>query len=535
MQSNDTVVQATSVITPEDYDLPHSKFRTHQLGSILWLYKQEGNVILAAPTGSGKTSFAKALSKDFKTVALVKTKSLQQQYGSAYGFDVLYGKRNYLCVDSLDESLELTCNDCPFDNMYECLVQSSCPYLRAKKKALDSNAAALNYAYWMTTRIFRRDVEALVMDECQLLPRIVLDFVGLTIDSDVKNKYGLPDFIDINPRWRNSKDFAVTWLRRCSRTVQKYIEALESKENDSIEHRRNLNSAKKFHEKIGTSIFSLDSDGNWYIRSGETAINRREGPQPGFICRPFSAKHDFPRYFLHGSHLNMLMSATVGNPAVLAEELGIESYAFRSVPNQFTPEERRVYDLGAPKINHRSFEENPKMLDQQAEAIYKAVKSLNPAWSGIIHVNAIYQARSLATLLGKMGLANRIYVPPTGLGTNEVMREWEYRKKGVPNSIIVTWNMWEGVDLFDDEICIVAKIPYGNLGSEYERLKFQLNRRFYMQEAAWKMVQGLGRVRRGRPQDYGNNKFVGIADGSFHNIISYIDKDISDSIEVFNG
>ena len=534
MQTNDSLVQGNP-ITPEDYNLPHATFRTHQLASIQWLYKQEGNVIFAAPTGSGKTSFAKALSVDFKTVALVKTKSLQQQYGTAYGFDVLYGKRNYTCVDSLDASLGLTCNDCPFDNMYECTMRGSCPYLIAKKRALESNAAALNYAYWMTTRIFRRDVQALVMDECQLLPRIVLDFVGLTIDTTVKDKYSLPNFIDIDPRWEGSKDHASTWLKRCVRSVDKYIANLELKGGDSVEHRRALDSGKKFREKLNTSLHALEGDGQWYVRSGTTALKRRDGPEPGFICRPFSAKHDFPRYFLHGSHLNMLMSATVGNPAVLAEELGIESYTFRSVPNQYTPAERRVFDLGAPKISFKSFDNDSDMLDKQAEVIYKAIVSLNPAWSGIIHVNAIYQARNLAALLSTMGLSKRMYVPPTGLGTNEVMQEWEYRKKGVPNSIIVTWNMWEGVDLFDDEICIVAKVPYGNLGSEYERLKFQLNRRFYMQEAAWKMVQGLGRIRRGRPQDYGDNKFVAIADGSFHNIMSYIDSDITDSIEVFNG
>jgi hypothetical protein len=484
---------------------------------------------------SGKTSFAKALSREFKTVALVKTKSLQAQYGEAYDFDVLYGKRNYFCVDAPDESFGVTCDDCPFENMYDCAVQSSCLYLDAKRTALNSNAAALNYAYWMTTRIFRAKVEALVMDECQLLPQIVLDFVGTTIDQRLLDEYNLPNFVVIDPRWGNSKDHAVTWLKRCIRQLTKHVERLESVQDDSLEHTRALKKARGLMEKMTITEQALGGEGDWYIRSGLDALKRRNGDEPGFICKPFSARHDFPRYFMHGSRLNMLMSATVGNPDVLAEELGIESFAFRSVPNQFTPEERRIWDLGAPKINYRAFKQDPQLLEHQAKVIYDAIVSLNPAWSGIIHVNAIYQAQNLAAELGKLGLEHRIYVPEVGLGTNEVLQQWEYRKKLVKNSIIVTWNMWEGVDLFDDQICIVAKVPYGNLGSEYERLKFNQNRRFYTQEAAWKLVQGLGRIRRGRPEDYGDNKFVAIADGSFKNITTYMDKDITDSIEVWNG
>lgn len=531
MQFNDTVVQAKAV-TPQDYLLPHARFRRHQLESIEWLHRQEGNVIMAAPTGSGKTSFAKSLAREWKTVALVKTKSLQYQYGNVYDFDLLFGKRNYPCIESFDETLGVTCQDCPFENMYDCAVQQSCNYLMAKRKALNSQASALNYAYWMTTRIFRSRVQALVMDECQLLPRTVLDFVGTTIDAETRERYNLPNFVVIDPRWRNSKDFAITWLKRCSRVLEKHVANLEDQKTEETAFIRQLNAAKGLLEKVNITQMALEGEGNWYIRSGPTALERRSGNQPGFQCRPFTAKYDFPRYFLHGSHINMLMSATVGNPAVLAEELGIESYSFHSVPNQYSPADRRIWDLGAPAINHRAFEKDPQVLEKQAKVIYDAIISLNNKWSGIIHVNAIYQARELAEKLGKLGLEERIFVPTVGLGTGQVLQEWEWRKKAVPNSIIITWNMWEGVDLFDEEICIVAKVPYGNLGSEYERLKFNQNRRFYTQEAAWKLVQGLGRVRRGRPQDYGDNKFVAIADGSYRNIRNYIDKDINDAIEV---
>ena len=125
--------------------------------------------------------------------------------------------------------------------------------------------------------------------------------------------------------------------------------------------------------------------------------------------------------------------------------------------------------------------------------------------------------------------ADGAYVP-----TDMQTRLWEVRKRKVPNSICVSWCLWTGFDGTDEKILIVTKTPFSFLGDDYEKARQQYSNKMFLQRAAWTMEQGLGRTRRGRPEDYDTDGvvrgYVAIADGDWKRIRKYLSKSLKDAI-----
>lgn len=493
------------MINPSDYGLDHDSFRKNQLATILWLKQQTGNVILEAPTGSGKTGIVKALSRWYNQVALVKTKLLQVNNYANYGYRVLLGKSNYACKNS--GTLGLSCEDCIFDSMYDCPIENKCAYLEAKRAALDSRCASLNYAYWLTTGIFKGKRQIVVMDEAHLLPEIVLGYVGITLDSSTIQKYGLPELPRINAR-KKQVGLGRGYLLRCKN-------ALNFTATRQPENRQDI---ERLLNKVGRALEQINSD--WYISTQDGR----------FRAKPFTARQHFRDLFLYGTKSNIMMSATIGNADVFSSELGMADFVFRSVANQYPPETRPIFDLGCPAMTYKSSTRD-KLL--QARIICKAIEAQDTQWSGVILVNSKSQAFELGECIARFGLQDRLWIEPE-LSTNYVLEKWIERKAQVPNSIMLAWNLWEGVDLLDDKILIIAKIPYASLADEYQKLRMYHNKQFYQLQTAWKTLQGCGRIRRGRKEDYvrGNN-FVAIADGCIHKLEKYLGDSFMESLEEF--
>ena len=520
---------------PSKFGLPHDKFRKYQLPTILWLRGQKGNIVLQAPTGSGKSSFARAMASSKQTVSLVQTKSLQiENYGKMYNFDVLMGKSNYKCAHSKTKNGNLTCSDCLYkNNMNQCPFNQQCSYLQAKWVAYESNKASINYAYYLTTNHFKQNPpKVLVMDECHLLSSVVLNHVGIRVNHTVKDEFQLPEFPKLRTKDVHFEDGgtakrALPWVTHSIDVLRDYVKDLKAiADKDDIELNRRIYKASNLQRKLSELTFGLEEFSElWFVHSGDSVLwDKDENDKaPGIIIKPFSARFHFPSLFLQ-AETTLMMSATVGNPEVFANELGISEYQFRHIPQVY---DAPIYDLQCPNLNKRSSE---KDLDKQAKMIADAIGKLNSEWSGIIHVNAKSQALELEARLSHY-LGDRVSATPQ-MGTNEILEWWEYdRKLQCPNAIMIAWSLWEGVDLLNDKICIVAKVPYASLGDAYTQLRVQRNPQFYRLETAWKLVQGLGRIRRGRKEDYdpGAN-FVAIADSNYTQLLPYIDDSVKKNV-----
>jgi Rad3-related DNA helicase len=524
--------------TPQDYGLDHEKFREYQQDNIEWSISLPSSSvgIIEAPTGSGKTSIAKALSTTRSVIALCRTKNLQDvNYGQKYGAQVLFGRGNYECIHpDVDEAM---CDECMYidTSMHKCEWSSRCLYLLAKDAAQKSPFSALNYHYFMISRWPREiGAGAIILDEAHQLSDIVLDFVGCTITQKDVVDWDLPPIPEIKSQigviiktGPPPNKVALAWLNSAVIAAR-----LAYKREKSARNKKRMKKCQSLGIKLSATFDALrERPDDWYIKSGAHARKVMGKTVPGFICKPLTARHHFSNFFLN-EHTTISMSATIGNREAFTEELGIDDYDMRVVPNRFNPEERKVHVLDVPRMGYKS---TLLDYDKQAQAIADAILDCPGEWSGLVHVTRKREAQLLAKRLADKGLGDRMWIMPgwdgTYTPTDEQVSAWDRRRREVPNSICVTWALWEGYDGTEEKINIVAKVPFPFLGSEYERERLSYSNKWYLQRAAYQLEQGCGRTRRGFEEDYGDeNGFVAIADANVTRVEKYLSKSAQEAL-----
>lgn len=527
--------------TAREYGLDHDEFRPHQQETIEWVSNNDHSIrIVEAPTGSGKTAIARALAQEEKTVALVRTKALQQEnYEEGYHFIPLYGRANYPCVYEKAKQGAMA-DSCAFSEagMDKCPQFSKCPYAQQKEKAKFSQMATLNYAYWLHVYNSWPTPHQLVLDEAHELSAITLEWAGCTITEKDRQEWDLPPFpimksggsVSILTKVAPVEEKAFAWLQQVKAKVQEaytYFNALKDDESS----RKKARKAELFGKKIRSTMDALElAPTDWFIRSGPNVRPFDKDSTWGFVARPLTARHHFKTYFTEGGWDTTLMSATIGNVEAFAYELGLSGYDFRGVPSNWPAATRPIHALDVPRLGQKST--NVEWTKQAVE-IAKAIKSCPSNWNGIVHVTSIQEAGNLAGRLTRLGLEDRIYVAKKA-STNDMVADWRQRMKKVPGSILISWALWEGYNGVDEKINIAAKTPYPFLGDPYEIERRNYNGSFFLQRAAWQLEQGLGRTRRGNAVDYDSpderRGLVAIADGGYKWLRKYFSPAFMESV-----
>lgn len=528
----------------------HDELRPHQ-SSVLEQVKQSKKpyIVTEAPTGFGKSFVPAQLAHEgHKVMVLTRAKSLQDQYGGPpYFADVVKGKATYGCEYNGLKSADLckiepkkdidTCfctrDDCTTyckessELKGKCL--SGCPYPVACQTMLASNLGSLNYAKYLTEirpngLVGKYGAEYLFLDECHQLSDLTIEYSGCSLSYELHGKPNefLLSFtkpLELNPllplALRINK--AVDWLDNLFAALMKR----EPKKPNKLSTENEIKYYKKWDiltRKIGTTIDMVDEGREyWYAESNA---------EKGFRLKPLTARFHF-RYLFKAPKI-VMMSATVGNPAPFMAELGIyEDFESIVVPNIWPPSTRPIVDLHGPKMNYRN---TPMQLEEHAQVIAEALNECDPAWTGIIHTNSKAKANSLCNRLRSL-TKRPLWLPPMDVGTEEVLAQWKAYKQHNRGAIALAWNLVEGVDLGDDQISIVAWLSWPDFSDQYEKERFDFDPKAGLGRVANHLVQALGRVRRGRPQDYepGNN-FVALVDANWSRLKSSINSSILESV-----
>jgi len=530
--------------TPTDYGLPHPSWRPYQHDTVLdaLTLEQKDVLLLEAPTGSGKTAVARAVGSQHSITSLCKTKVLQREnYEAGYGFEALFGRGNYPCA--LDPML--TGSECEYAErgMHKCPEAGSCEYLRRKEAVIASGLRSLNYAYWLNARGMRKrhPTDYVACDEAHLLSETVLEYTGATITSQDCSRWNLPAFPSIDSTsdsmlvQADPIGEAIHWLRLVRAKLLTIYRTMEKQQPHTLATVRKMRSCEKLGRKVAASISALEaSQDDWYIVSGSRARKVRGRYEPAFVCRPLTARHHAPSFFLDGWR-TIFMSATIGAPDTFTEELGIPLYRANTVPSVWPAERRPVLvPANLPRLGQSAKREGPAAYDRQACIIAGLVNSAPTEWCGVIHHTSIMGARELAGRLAQLGLGDRIWLPPERTGTEQQMAAWHTRRRKASNSLAIPWSWHTGVDLLDERICIIAKVPFPVLGTKYERARMSYSGKFYLQRTAWALEQACGRTRRGREEDYDTPKerrgLVAIADGNWKRCQKYLSGAFLESI-----
>lgn len=491
------------------YKLPHPLDRPGQPEAMDWILNSNKKyLILCAPTGFGKSPLAACASIGYRTLALVLHKSLQStNYRDQYDFDILYGKSNYPCLERNKKGSQSTFLPQIKWTAFDCSnPHCACPYQQQELNCLSSQRVSLNYAKYLMSKGFTKRFQPEIMfcDEAHNLPHIVMDYVGLTLrwDNEFINFKCRPD----PERLQYSE--AINYLRQ----MYKAIAANKpNREKDLARWRK----WKRLHRKILTTgeLIGKKEPEDWYFEVDKEKL----------LIRPLTAKYHFKDMFGKADKV-VLMSATI-TPAI-AERLGLDEdeFDYHYVPSPWPVPSRLIYDLGGPAINYKSSEADKQ---ENARLISSVLRS---DCSGIIHVSSKNQAYEIADRLSRFNDDYyEFHYPMTGTSTDEQLEEWQVQQQ--PGAYYISWNCHEGVDLGNDAINIIAKVPYASIGNNYERACLEYDKGWYLEKTAYKLQQACGRNRRGIDEHYlPGARQVFIADSAWHKLKTLLSDDFIRSV-----
>jgi Rad3-related DNA helicase len=502
----------------------HSKLRPYQQSTLEKIQQSQAKfIIVHAPTGFGKSWLPAQLAAwNHRVLALTRTKSLQKQYVNSYDFTELFGKSNYECLDFDTQQQDelfgvgrqaITADLCTVSKANKSKCKSCCPYPLAREDFLSANAGSLNYSKFLLDRpvVEAFGADYLFLDEAHDLSDLVVDFSGITLNWRSKKLKKYTEPIVINSPQPVAINEGKEFLTSLQWSLAANTPTHPSHGGDRIEYKY----WERLKERIEITQEAIRTEPDkWYVYSD----NKH------FVCKPLTARFHFKMLFDRAPKI-VLMSATIGKVDYFTRELGIgDDYEFINVPNVWPAPMRPIEDLKAPKMGFKSTREE---WIEHSQIIANRINRCPENWTGLVHSPSKWLTYDLAERLEKM-TDRRIFVPDEKWGTEQAAEEWLMIEDD--GTICVSWHFWEGIDAGKDSFCCVAKVPFTDFSNPFDKSRFLFDAKSGYGRTANKLVQGLGRIRRGHPEHYGNSKVVCVADSHWMRLKNYISKDVLGAI-----
>jgi len=507
--------------SPRTLGVPHPHWREHQYETYTNTIESDApHFFLEAPMGSGKSALAAALGASQPVTVLVSTLGLLDQYHREYNFHIVKGRQAYPCVNQTltspwleDMGIRRTAFDCPFSPMHKCPEAAHCPYLKAKHTAKDAQRVAVTYKYGFLSTWPREREGILVCDEAHSMAEEIIASNEFTISSWHQKTYDVPNplrshfMTSIQERVYDGHHLwyrLISYLRDCATATAHYRSA-----KDTPDNQRGL----RFHNSLQMLLqTSLHQTEEWFLEVGTRVVRGK----PGLRLRPLDAR-SIAGSLWYSKDKAVLMSATIGDPEPLAQELGIEDYDSYSAPHLIPPDKRPVDVVFNKKMTKRNRDAHPGLYKAQAIAISQWIQSLPDSWRGIILTTSYHK---IGKLREHLSLNGRLWHPPRNLGLTE--RIDAFKESSDPGLVHVdTIQGWgQGLDLRGDmgRFVVIAGVPFYNPSDPYDRAR--MSRKGGMKYQRWlaysRVMQASGRVTRGIRNDEGDYLLnrAALADGS---------------------
>jgi len=488
-------------------------------------------VILDAPVGSGKSLIAMCTAwiltqSGKKGYLLASDIALQDQYEKDFSrfrlnWGSIKGVDNYICIDNMDRNSMGTCRIKNL-NPYNMDCFGDCPYYSARKRASDSSASLLNYAYWL---VHMNYVNMIMSEDKQLFkPR---DFTicdeGHKVLDIVQNNYSprvddktiekiekLTDFFLLYKVRNHSTDYVrikelirslwleedqdklLSILEQIHELLKNYLGSIEKLKDRAQEDYPKDNPPKEWREALWISSWLTDLEYKFadYVdiiqRTSTRNLVKNPQGEDTIVFNCLKESYLMHKYFHRWTGFRVFMSATFADPSDYLLSISLRGAKYIKVSNSFSFEKSPIYYYNKRKMSYSKINENLPWLYSKINEILD--KHSNE--SGIIHTASYDLSLKIFQNIDKKH-RNRILIYN---GTEEKRKILEILKKN-KNKILMGPSLTTGLDLKDDwsRFLIIAKIPYLSLGDRFVSAKLKISPSWYQWKTIIETLQSVGR------------------------------------------
>jgi ATP-dependent DNA helicase DinG len=488
-------------------------------------------VILDAPVGSGKSLIAMCsawiLTREGKKGYLLASDiALQDQYEKDFQrFNLSWGSvkgvDNYMCIDNMDRNSMGTCRIKNL-NPYNMDCFGDCPYYSARKRASDSSASLLNYAYWLVhmnyvnmimsedKRLFKPRDFAICDEGHKVLDIVQNNYSPRVDDKTIEKIQKLTDFFLLYKVRNHSSDYVQAkelirslWveedqdkllniLERIHEIFKNYLGSIEKLKDRVKEDYPKDNPPKEWREALWISSWLTDMEYKFadYVdiiqRTSTRNLVKNPQGEDTIVFNCLKESYLMHKYFHRWTGFRVFMSATFADPSDYLLSISLRGAKYIKVDSSFDFSKSPIYFYNKRKMSYNHINGNLPWLYEQVNDILDKHKGE----SGIIH-SASYDLSM--KIFQNLSPKNRKRVLVYS-GTEEKRKVLELLKFS-KDKVLIGPSLLEGLDLKDDwsRFAIFAKVPYLSLGDRFVKAKLAISPSWYRWKAIINILQGTGR------------------------------------------
>lgn len=490
-------------------NFPHPEFRVHQKETIAKIEDAFNrgihDVILEAPTGAGKSAVALTMGLHTGSAYLLTPqKILQEQYMRDYasnGMALLKGRSNYPC---LYYGAGFNCKEGCEKLSISCPDKHRCIYDLAKKNALASPVALMNYSYFLSALEHTNIIQPrklIIFDECHSLEAECMKLIEFSFSDFTLSKLGITSKI---PEYSETHEY-LYWVQDILDTVERLIVEDEAKlpanqdmelpfdfemassgigssGNDEMQKlRTELEALKTLKTKIQRFIITFGKV-EWISDMARNATTKRNV----LTFKPLQIKAFTDKYIFNVSEYRIYMSATPGGKSFLCNILGIQPDVceYIKVPSTFPKENMPIYCTTSGKMDMNSLNETLPKIVEDVDKILE----FHDGQKGIIHSHTFKISDYILT---NSKYSDRLMTHSSGTREEQLKAFMETTEP----KVLISPSMTDGLDLKDDlaRFVVIVKIPYLFLGDKQIKRRMEVDPEWYRCKAAITLVQAAGR------------------------------------------
>lgn len=509
---------------------------------IAFLDEKVKNVILSAPTGTGKSIIAAVVAdvahkikhphqSEGASFLLTATNVLAHQYHDTFldddephdnTFHIIKGAGNYECEALSTPEEPQTAESCSvvmFQKQgLESIVNTyceRCEYKWSRSRKGSSRHLITNYSWYFLDRMYsthpmeKRTV--CVFDEAHLINDLFVEHNAIYFSEKRLAQFaeevseGLSvGGTDIFKNFKHVREHLIAG-KITDQNYMEYLELLHStyklvSEAAAREADRNTRDHKKYLKlsKLGKKYFNLGckiddlmifdyphvfeykpKDVKKFQNEHEVSV------KPIFVGEMFEA--------LDNADHNLLMSATISDVwAKRTLSLPGET-KFIKLPPQFPPQNKKVIFFKTQTLNYNTMKDPATIKKLCASAWQIVDHHTKKGERGIILAPSFIIVESVAQTLRTMGGNFKIFEHRRGEKLADVLEEFKAYTRGP--AVILTPSGFEGIDLPGDlsRFQILCKAPFGSLGDKRVAHILNVYPDIYSLTALMKVTQGAGR------------------------------------------